>query len=132
MDKNSYRLFVFILWSQILARKILMTDNLLWVLVLIIVLLSLNANVCGLFGCCWLHNKLPMGKSKDEFIQFSFIQMYSVYLGFKFQCFLNVDKLLSATHFSHPLVAFFHNLRQKYTLLVHYLWTSHTIFFLFI
>lgn len=31
-------------------------------------------------------------------------------LGFKFQCFLNVDKLLSATHFSHPLITLFNNL----------------------
>lgn len=35
------------------------------------------------------------------------------YLAFKFKCFINVDELFSATHFSHPLIAFFHNLKKE-------------------
>lgn len=37
-------------------------------------------------------------------------ESYLIYLGFKLQCFLNADKLFSATHFPHSLVTLFHNL----------------------
>lgn len=41
------------------------------------------------------------------------IDLNVFYLAFKFKCFINIDELFSATHFSHPLIAFFHNLKKE-------------------
>lgn len=72
-----------------------------------------NHRECEIMGtdCKQLQQVSNMSNNIQKKVKWNAARREHFYLVFEFKCFLDIDELLSAAHFSHPLVAFFHNLK---------------------